>query len=281
MDPHLRWLRRLVIARTAERLATEAVAVGVAIALGAVALDWHPADVVTMGFVATTATAILRLALAVATNPVNHRYLLRWTDPSERLGVVDDAVPDDDEVTRELQAGSFAFLARLAGSDPELRLDVHRAEGGRLVVSRSEDGEITVLSRLEDGRLLATSAGFIPPTAQLLAQRAGGRPGQIPTDAIIVHVEGLLSLRAAGVEAVTTSIDDVAALLRTEWEAWQELGPVVGPLIAVGWRRRPHLALAVEVPDRPITDLLSIRESSVDATPGATQARKRAESPPA
>lgn len=282
MDPHLRWLRRLVIARAAERLAIEATVVGGGAALGAAARGWRPAEVLATFVTLAMITATLRFGLALSTNPVNHRYLLQWTDPSGRLRVSDRGEPrrSDDPTSRELQAGSFRFLARLERSDDNGNLaevgagsdagpddepdndpdddrpgiDVYRAEGGRLVVTRSDDDEITVLSRLDDGRTVVTSAGFIPPTDRLLVKRAGGGPGQIPTDALIGHVERLLVLRAEGIEAVATDIDDVIDLVHAEWEAWQEIGPFVGPFLAVEPSRRPGLTIQVDVPDGLIRD---------------------------
>ncbi len=280
MDPHLRWLRRLVIARTAERLAIEATVIGGAAALGATTQGWQPIEVVLTFVIVALLAAGLRLGVAVSTNPINHRYLLHWTDPSARLLASDRDQPrrQDDPVARELEAGSFRFLARLERSDADAieaddegdadeelesasgpapirpGLDVYRADGGQLVVTRSDDDEITVVSRLDDGRTVVTSAGFIPPTDRLLVQRAGGWPGQIPTDALIGHVERLLILRTEGIEAVATEVDDVIDLAHAEWEAWQEIGPFVGPLLAVEPTRRPRLALQVAVPDELIRD---------------------------
>ena len=121
-------------------------------------------------------------------------------------------------------------------------------------MTRSDDDEITVVSRLADGRTVVTSAGFIPPTRRLLVQRAGGGPGQIPTDALINHVERLLTLRAEGIEAVATEVDDVIDLARAEWDAWQEIGPFVGPLLAIESSGRPRLGLQIEISDALIRD---------------------------
>ncbi len=280
MDPHLRWLRRLVIARAGERLVVEATVVGAGAALGAATLGWRPAEVLATFVTVALIAGGLRFGLAMSTNPISHRYLLQWTDPSADLVVNDRGEPrrSDDSTTRELQAGSFRFLARLersdgSGTDAEpdddpSGLDVYRAEGGRLVVTRSNDDEITVVSRLDDGRTMVTSAGFIPPTDHLLVQRAGGGPGQIPTDALIGHVERLLTLRAAGIEAVVTDVDDVIGVVHAEWAAWQEIGPFVGPFVAIEPSRRPGFTLQVDVPDGLI-------RGRIGAGPRAARTRSR------
>ena len=126
MDPHLRWLRRLVIARTIERLAIEATIAGGGAALGATALGWRPAEILTTFLAVSVIAAGLRFGLAVSTNPVSHRYLLQWTDPSATLRASDRTGQHrpDDQVTRELEAGSFRFLARLErGDGPVLEVD--------------------------------------------------------------------------------------------------------------------------------------------------------------
>lgn len=275
MDPHLRWLRRLVMARAAERVVVEAGVTGLVAAIGAAAAGLTPAFVVLFGLVTIPIAATARLGLALTTNPITTRYLLWWTDPSVRLEPSGRTGPTrpDDAVADELGTSSFTFLVRLdrqdqhpVDDDEPTGLDVYRAEGARLVVTRSDDDEITILSRLDDGRLLVTSAGFIPPTATLLVQRAGGRPGQIPTDALIEHVERLLELREAGIEAVETGADDVIALAKAEWEAWQEIGPYIGPLIAVGWRRWPRIGLQVDVPGELIQERVATRAITASRT---------------
>lgn len=274
MDPQLRWLRRFVVARTAERVAAEATLVAVLATIGAVGAGASAMGVLLTPIVVAPATAALRIGLALTTNPITARYLLQWTNPSVRLhsAAVDQPMAPDDPVTRELRTGSFAFLTRLERSDaPAVGLEVSRAEGGQLLVTRGDDGEITVLSRLDDGRLLATSSGFVPPTERLVTQRGGDRPGQIPTDTLIEHVERLLTLREAGVEAIDTTVDDVLALADDEWRGWQEIGPFVGPLVAVGWRRWPRLALQVDVPDELIW------QRSMPATAAGTRSRGRPE----
>ncbi|MEL6985696.1 MAG: hypothetical protein AAFO29_24920, partial [Actinomycetota bacterium] len=76
-----------------------------------------------------------------------------------------------------------------------------------------------------------------------------------------------LTLREAGVEAIDTTVDDVLALADDEWRGWQEIGPFVGPLVAVGWRRWPRLALQVDVPDELIWQRSTV--------PAATASRSR------
>ena len=277
MDPHLRWLRRLVVARVLERLAIESITLGALIGAAMVWADGSPIEVGGAVAAAMVAWPTGRLGLALVTNPIGHRYLLRWTDPSAGFEAASGRGPATEEVARELDDAGFRFRIRLRGrpgsdqtgvgpmaseagaDDPSPPgLDLFEADGGRLVVSHSDDGEVTVLSRLDDGRLLVTSEGFVPPVRTLVvnriveggsrpARRGGARSDEVVGPALLSHVDRLLQLRRLGVETVPTGPSTVVALSRVEWQAWQELGPFLGPLIAV----EPHgglLRLQARVP---------------------------------
>lgn len=302
MDPQLRWLRRFVIARAAERLAAEAAIVGLSVGVGAGTAGWPPIDVLIGAAIGVAGFVVLRLGSAIATNPINHRYLLRWTDPTARLRVSAPASTRstrpatgssgrtgpggpvvDDPIDAELDAGGFRYMARLVRSDAveddgdrghagaAPTLDLYRAEGGRLVVVRTDDRELTVISGLDDGRTLVTAPSLVPPTEQLIVQRGRGGRGQIATDIVLDHVERLMQLRDLGVDARATEPADVVAVLHAEWSAWQDIGPFIGALIAVSGRRRFPIALQVELPD----DLVRARFGTLpghrgrDAKPGA------------
>lgn len=272
MDPHIRWLRRYVVSRVVERVAVEAGLIGVAVGLAADLDGSSPAEAGALAVIAAVTITVLRVLLAVGTNPINHRYLLRWTDPSSRLRIAPGPRPNDtrsdDARTHEV---GLPFLLRLERADDRTDdqvdgpgderfdeeagpgIDVFKVEGTRLIVARSDDGELSALTRLSDGRALVTSHGFVPPMENLIVQRIEGRRGT--TEALVsTHVAGLRQLRHRGIDAVGTDPGAVVALLRTEWEAWQQLGPVIGPLVAMGPRRTIRLGLQVDVPAAMILD---------------------------
>ena len=300
MDPHLRWLRRLVVARVLERLAAETILVAVVVGAGVAGARATPIEIGLAAAAAVVAWPTGRLGLALATNPVGHRYLLGWTDPSAGLRVAQGQGPTAVAVARALDDAGFRFLARLrgsgglgptavdalgpptdAGDDPPPGLDLFQADGGRLLAVHSDDGELTVLSRLDDGRLLVTSEGFVPPVRPLVVNRLGAtRTGDREPDrgsldagadgggvhdavgrALLAHVDRLLQLRRLGIEAVATGPPTVAGLARVEWQAWQELGPFLGPLVAIDGRR-PGLRLQVRVPAETVLDRTAAADPS-------------------
>lgn len=260
MDPHIRWLRRFVLTQVVERVLVEAALIGVAVGGLAVLDGSSRPEAALLAAIAAATTGVLRVTLAVGTNPINHRYLLRWTDPTTRIQVAARPTAGDDP---ELNGVPLQFLVRLERSDsadddggqPGPGVEVFRAERARLLLARSDDGELTALSRLADGRALVTSDGFLPPVETLVVHRAEPGRGQDPVARVVAaHLDHLLQLRRAGIEAVGIEPGAVVALLRTEWEAWQQLGPIVGPLVALGPRRALRLSLQVDVPPELVLD---------------------------
>jgi hypothetical protein len=264
MDPSLRWLRRYVVVRAVERLSVEAVAAGVASGAGAAWFGASPVAAVTLGLVAGPVVAVLRLATALAINPVGARYLLSWTNPAPWL---ERDPAGGGRADPSLDRWGFRFLLRLvrsgpvdgggadtvgAGDEPGDEadgLDLFRDGSGRVVLARGDGGDLTLVSRVSDGRLLFTSASLLPPRAGLLVNTI--RSGSL-TDLARAHLDRLHQLTGAGLEAVVIWPDAIIELLRLEWEAWQDLGPLIGPLLAVDGSRPSRARLEVRVP----TDLV-------------------------
>ncbi|MEM9562952.1 MAG: hypothetical protein AAGA93_10060 [Actinomycetota bacterium] len=261
MDPHLRWLRRYVATRVAERVLVEAVLVGgVAATATGLAGATAPDAALVCGAAAVT-FAVLRVVLGIGTGPVTHRYLLEWRDPTWGL----QPAAGGPAVPQPAGAG-LEFAVRLErstgdGPDPDLDanvdqdggrrsgLDVHRVDGDRVLVIRSDAGETTALSRLGDGRALVTCDGFVPPVAALVVKRVVVGRREDPLDVVLAdHRRQRQRLAALGVDCVGIEPGAVIGLVRTEWRAWQELGPIIGPLVALGPPTRFRPGLSVDVP---------------------------------
>ncbi len=290
MDRHLRWLRRYVVTSVIERVVVEAVVVGVATAVVAAVGGSRPVEIALVAVAAAAASAVLRLALAVGTGPVTHRYLLRWRDPTAMLCPVPGGPTDRLDVGTGLD-----FAVRLERVDAEVDpddgrrpgLDVYRVDDDRTLLVRSDAGETTALSRLSDGRALVTADGFVPPVGALVVKRSVVDPGDDPIGVVLAdHRRQRERLATMGVDGVGTEPGAVLGLVRVEWRAWEELGPVVGPLVAVGPPARFRLGLAVDVPADLVLDRTERSparrrtrpESGVDrnGVPGAPVPRERA-----
>jgi hypothetical protein len=253
MDPSLLWLRRHVLARAAERAAIETVIAAGLVAGALVGSGVTPIDAASVAIPAGPLLIAVRLVAALATNPVGHRFLSAWTDPTEHLEVVSRAAEDEPGVDRAgLDDLGFRFVLGLARSDEPRgedggirdRLDLYRGGGGRVLLACGAAGESTVLSRLSDGRLLVTSSELVPPRCELAVNHVA--PG--PVDHLVgAHGRRLVELGAAGVDTRATWPDSMVELLGLEWDAWSRLGPLVGPLLGLERRRWPSARFEVRI----------------------------------
>lgn len=250
MDPHVRWMRRFLLSKTAGRVSVEAVVVGAAAGAGAFTYDPSLALAAVLGLLVAQVTAGLRLATAVLGNPIDHRYLMAWSNPAGRLRPSPDRVPENLDAAAALGEVGFEHVLRLDDDHPG-GIDVFQATSGLAVLAVADDGELTALSRLADGRLLVTSPGFVPPYDGVIVGRH--RRAQ-PLELLTTHVERLEALRRAGATPVTAKPSLVLDQIRAEWQAWQELGPFIGPLVATGERRRNPLRLQFRIPDQLVWD---------------------------
>lgn len=244
MDAHIRWLRRRVITGVGGRILFEfllvsaATVVTLAAAGGGAAGRDRLAPTATAALAAGLTVVGLRLAWALATNPINNRYLLAWTDPSLELQPVPlldplDAVPSET---------GLIFAVRFADPATGRSIGVHRNDSGSTILTAVDgDREHTAISRLSDGRMLVTSANLIPPCGSVIINRC---PAAGPSELLQSHSARLDELAGRGLEAIRTDNLAVTEQLHLEWRSWDELGPFVGPFVAVDHHRRP---LAIQV----------------------------------
>lgn len=250
MDPHVRWLRRFVLSRAVARVVAEAVAIAVAALAVALVIGVDPVVGIVLSAVVAQLFAASRLGAAILANPVNHRYLMAWPDDADRLQPTTDRGRAPGPLDASLAGDGLHHLVTLESFDPKhadrpdrrQAIDRHEvyASPCRLVVATvgAEDRPFTVLSRLADGRLLVTSAEMVPPHCGLVINLS--RRGS-PAELILSHVEALDELRRRGLPAVRAGHEVVIDQLHLEWLSWNQLGPFVGPLLAVDPRRQPLL----------------------------------------
>lgn len=244
MDPSLLWLRRHILVRAAERAAIETVIATGLVAGALIVVGVTPIDAAAVAIPAGPLLIALRLVAALATNPVGHRFLSAWTDPTDNLEVVSRAEDEPGADQAMIDELGFRFVMGLARSDERRsadgttgdRIDLYRGGGGRVLLGRDGVGELTALSRLSDGRLLVTSSGLVPPRSGLVVNHVDRGPVDHLVEA---HGRRLVELAGAQIDARPTWPDAMVELLGLEWDAWFQLGPVVGPLLAMERRRRP------------------------------------------
>lgn len=265
MDEALRWLRRYILVRATERAVAEATVIGLVAGTVAGFLGASAFETVLLGLVAGPVGATLRVLGALATNPVSHRYLLEWSDPSGLLRVAQtdqqgsgEAGPGIDQRQPEVWldgASGFRFMLRLDLPESAGGVDLFRHISGQVMVIAGDrcgagdrtlgDRDLTLLSKLSDGRLVVTSTALFPPRAGLLVNQVDS--GQM-LRLVASHRERLIGLVAGGASVTPTWPESVTDLFRLEWEGWQDLGPFAGPLVAVQPSGSDWARLQVQVP---------------------------------
>lgn len=266
MDPHIRWLRRYVLGRILTRMMVEGATAAVIGASLGLAVGLDPPAAMMAALAIAQLTWIVRLGVAIWFNPVNHRYLSAWDDQSQYLLPSPPSESAERPLDADLGRLGLCHLVRL--DRPDIPTDGYEiyASGSRLVLAAVGAGgrQCAILSRLSDGRLLVTSAEVVPPYTGVMINLAFERS---PSELVLRHIETLSRLRNEGLSALPSGYDLVIDQLRSEWAAWDELGPFIGPLLAVDPRRQPHL-LQARVP----ADLLW-RRSSAPTTDGVVRHR--------
>ncbi len=266
MDPHIRWLRRHVLARVLTRLVVEGAVVAVLGSATGVLLGLDPLTAIMASVVAAHLYSLLRLGVAIWCNPVNHRYLSRWEDHSQHLRPSPPTKSAERPLDADLGRIGLRHLVRLDRSDMATDGYEVYASGSRLVLAAvgAGGGQCAILSRLSDGRLLVTSPDLVPPSHGVMINLAfEGSPSEL----VLRHIETLTRLRHQGLSTLPAGYDLLIDQLRLEWQAWDELGPIIGPLLAIDPRPQPHL-LQARVP----ADLLW-RRSSAPTTNGVVRHR--------
>ena len=258
MDPHVQWLRRFVLGRVARRLSVEGAVVAATLATLAALAGVDPLLGSVGAVVGAQVFGLLRLGGALALNPVDHRFLWGWPDRTDRLESMPSAGRADQPDDAVLARMGLSPLTRLGvGGDGRttVALEVYASPSRLVIVAVDADAGVPVaLSLLDDGAILVTADELVPPRVDVLVSTAPppGDRGDSPLVGLVRHhVDRLDELRADGRVAVPAGPRLVADQLRAEWQAWQQLGPFIGPLLAVDRRFRPHL-LRVAAPRRAI-----------------------------
>ncbi len=297
MDPHAQWLRRYVAARVATRLMIEAVVIAALVCAVTAVVGLQPALILPVGFAAAQIHVVVRIAAALATNPINLRYLMGWDSRSRFLQPVSVGTAEQrsriDGRFKDLDLDHLLTLGEPGGpgrpgesAEPAVgRREIYGSKSRLVIVavdpgsgSPSDDGDdrapaepeeqldedlsdscLTAISRLADGRLVVTTSEVVPPHAGVIMNRC---PEVGVPDLLLSHVEMLDRLRQHGLRTVRCGAEAAIDQLHCEWEAWDRLGPFLGPFLAVDRRPQPHLLL-VRLPD-PLPERLMEEHSPLD-----------------
>ncbi len=261
MDRHVRWFRREIALKVAQRLAIEA-GVVCALVLGALVTAEVNTPIVILTGVSTIPTFIvIRLALSFALNPTSSSYLVRWPRPS---GSLSPAEPTNVGSATDIALRAAGFLPRGAfcewgGATTNLYDDASCT----LVLTCHED-DVVVLTGLNDGRLCVTTTYVIPPHERLIVnqERASDVGSVLASHATLLDVV----TGQPTISAIETTAQFIVDLLVLEWDIWDQLGPVFGPFVAVGNRPQPSLLRVRVAPQDVLSRALAAAPPSVSVT---------------
>jgi hypothetical protein len=213
-----------------------------------------------LGLLAGPVYSAARIGTALIGNPVQHRYLMEWSDLSSRLEPMPEAGREPQPSDRQLSGIGLSPLTRLGvkdGAATTVAFEVYRSPSKLVLVTvEAESGLAMALSRMTDDRVLVTCTDFVPPGVEVILNTAppsGDGGANALADLVMHHVTKLDELKELGLLAAPAGPELVAAQVRLEWRAWQFLGPFIGPLISVDGRFLPHL-LRVRPPRQQLWD---------------------------
>ena len=245
MDRHVRWFRREIAVGVARRLSAETIVVGT-VMLGAL-LVWGDGPLYALTGAALSIPAFLfgRVGLALASNPITAAYLVRWPHPAS---TVISAEPTSLGTERDTALKHFRFS--LSGAFDEwggATTNLYTMDSSQIVVTTSDKDDVVATSVLADRRLVVTTTQLLPPHERLIVNHVG----IVDVRAVLTSHVALLKRVSAteGSSVVVSTMDHVIEVLAIEWDAWDQIGPFLGPLVAVGKRRYTTLLQTIVSPD--------------------------------
>ncbi len=236
MDRDVRWFRREIALKVAQRLVLEVVGVCALLSGGLLAAGVE-GGIVALAVVAGAPTFIgLRLLVACLVNPTSSSYLVRWPRPA---GALTPAKPTNVGTPVDVALRAAGFSSRGAFNEwGGATTNLYDDAATRLVMTSGDD-DVIILTGLSDGRLCITTTSVIPPHERLVVNHEpkNDMGGLLAShDRSIDEVTGGSIARRVDVRA-----HFVVELLAIEWDIWEQIGPLYGPFVAVGNRPQPSL----------------------------------------
>ncbi|MGI9608558.1 MAG: hypothetical protein ACR2P0_20680 [Acidimicrobiales bacterium] len=239
MDSSIRWVRRVVTAGVVRRLAIEGLLAFTGGFTALLALGGDPLPVVILSALATQVVLILRVAISFRANPIDQRFLAEYLERIDRLNAVPE-VDVDEAIADQLRRHRLLPFGSLVSAEfDDVHVTIHR-DTHEMVLALLAPGEEmpTLVTLVEDGRMLVSAATFVPPAPGLIVNVV--EPGSVRS-MVTEHLAMLAVLSSQSAPPVPATIHTVVEFMRAEHRGWDLLGPWIGPFIAMGGRRRPHL----------------------------------------
>ena len=239
MDPTIRWLRRQIVLYLMKRLALE-----FALALGLIWaaltwLGWSQTDVLPLSAVGAQVLVVVRLVLGLVNNPLSQQAITAHIDNPPSL---DRSASDLSKLGSDAASlGSWGFHPVLTAvqskGERQPLFDVFQSTDGLATLALGRiGGTITVLSRLADGRIVASTDLLIPPGHDLIVNVVSKATMR---DVLWSHHNLLVGLGRRGCHLRPAPPELLGEVLGLEHEAYCQLGPFLAPFFEIDPKFRP------------------------------------------
>ncbi len=276
MDRQVRWFRREIAIGVTRRLTAEAFLVGALAVGGSILAGSAPISAAVAGVLAMVLVTFTRFGSALAANPTNSAYLIGWPHPSgDTIATPQTNADSPDDVALR----TYGFTCRGAFEEWGGSVtNVYTRDSNQIIVTTSEDGDLIALSGIDHDQFVVTTKQLIPPHERLIVNQ---RRETDVRSILASHIDLMKEQAAAGRAVRTVRFHDVLELLAIEWDSWDQIGPVLGPFVAVGHRRAPSV-LQVRVDATYILERTSEPKPKITArrAPVADAHAKAAPTPP-
>lgn len=273
MDRQVRWFRREIAIGVARRLTAEAVVVGALAVGGSVLAGSQPIVAATAGVLAMILTVFVRFAMALATNPLNSAYLVRWPHP---MGDTVPTTQTNADSTDDAALRSYGFTCRGAFQEwGGAVTNVYTRDSNQIIVTTGEDGDLLALSGLDRDQFVVTTKQLVPPHERLIVNQ---RRETDVRSVLASHIELMKEQVGSGRAVRTVAFHEVLELLAIEWDSWDQIGPVLGPFVAIGHRPAPSV-LQVRVDASEILERTSAPSPKITARRAAPTASRSVATP--
>jgi hypothetical protein len=244
MDPHVRWLRGRIVRSLAQGAAAAypgAFLLSLVCLRGATGASF----LVAVPWAALSAQCLVAGAVvwAAFTNPLDVRYLRSRLARPRMLAVA----PSTSQAAAALEPLAGHELTALATvwdttDAPQPLFDLFQTPRASVTVARHRATDAcSVLSRLDDGRILVTDTVRTAPHRRLVLNQAhAGDLGSL----LASHLEGIGLLRQIGRTVEAADANLFVEFHAIEQVALQTLGPVLGPFYNPTLRPAPARFLA-------------------------------------
>lgn len=254
MDRQVQWLRRRVVASIATQTAETFAAAAV---LTFVIMRWQTNESalasVLAAIVIGQVVALARLAHALRTNPTTYSSMRNYVEQPFRYGV--SRLHDEEAAHptgRELPLFTASATITDADVGPQPVLDVYQGPSEMIAASVDRNsGAVTLVSSLEDGRLLVTGADATPPHERLVLAVS---PRADIASVIETHRHAI-SERADVVELGSSAHQVVLDALEIEYDSYVGIGPWLAPFVDLGTARRSLFRLSTRIQTHELENL--------------------------